>query len=301
VGYNGEKIAKEYGMNRERRKILQWGVATGTALLLGGCGKESEGVSPPGSGRYSVYLTTDDGPLRCSGNIDSVIRELRVPLAAFVVGKHARSERYRAYLDAYRSNPYVILANHSYSHANGHYSDYYRHPGRVLEDFERNRKFLGLSGKRGRLPGRDSWRLGGRAYDADRSARAAADLLAAHGYTLYGWDLEWTHTQSGRPIGSAREIYRRIRYQLEHGRSYTPGHLMLLMHDQMFGSVAAREELKGLIRLLKSDPQIRLRELADYPESVPLPRTSPRGVKLIPGATTGVSETTPVDPLNFAH
>jgi hypothetical protein len=69
----------------------------------------------------------------------------------------------------------------------------------------------------------------------------------------------------------------------------------------MFGSVAAREELKGLIRLLKSDPQIRLRELADYPERAPLSRTKPRGVKLIPGVTTGVSETTPVDPLKFAH
>jgi hypothetical protein len=277
---------------------LKWGAAAGTALLLGGCGR---GPETPGSGRYSLYLSTDDGPLRCSGNIDAVVREFRVPLAAFVVGKHARSGVYRSYLDAYRSNPYVTLANHSYSHADGRYSDYYRHPRRVLEDFEKNRRILNLSDKKGRLPGRDSWRIGGRAYDADRSATAAADLLAAHGYTLYGWDLEWTHTHSGRPVGSARQLYRKTRYQLERNRTFTPGHLMLLMHDRMFGTVGAREELKKLILLLLNDPEIRLRELSDYPAAAVQRRREERGAKLIRSVPTGVGETTPVDPLKFAH
>ena len=286
-------------MEKERRGFLQ-GLAVGASLLLLGC---QEGPKPPGEGKaqYSVYLSTDDGPFRCSGNVDAVVREMEVPLAAFVVGKHARSKRYHAYLEAYRSDPYVTLANHSYSHANGHYSDYYRHPERVLEDFERNRKFLGLSDRRGRLPGRDSWRIGGRAYDADKSARAAADLLASHGYTLYGWDLEWTHTRSGKPIGSADALYRKIRYQLERGHGFTPGHLMLLMHDQMFGSVGAREELKRLITLLKEDPTIRLRALSEYPEKAPVAQPRTQGPRLIRGSTTGIGESTPVDPMKFAH
>ncbi len=284
-------------MEKARRGFLQ-GLAVGASLLLLGC---QEGPKPPGEGKakYSVYLSTDDGPMHCSEDIDALIRETEVPLAAFVVGKHARSKRYHAYLEAYRGDPYVSLANHSYTHANGHYSDYYRHPERVLEDFERNRKFLGLSGKRGRLPGRDSWRIGGRAYDADKSARAAADLLAAHGYTLYGWDLEWTHTHSGKPIGSAETFYRRIRSQLERGHSFTPGHLMVLMHDQMFGTVGAREELRRLIVLLKRDPSIRLRALSEYPENVPIGSLPIRGPRLIRGSTTGIGESTPVDPMKF--
>ncbi|WP_456392353.1 polysaccharide deacetylase family protein [Nitratifractor sp.] len=287
-------------MQKERRAILKWGSMAAAAWLLGGCGQGP--AVPGGSERYSVYLSSDDGPLRGSANLDAAIRETKVPLTAFVVGKHARPSLFHSYLEGYRNNPYINLANHSYTHANGRYIDYYLHPGRVLADFEKNRAVLGLVDRRGRLPGRDSWRLGGRAYDADRSARAAADLLAANGYTLYGWDLEWTHTHSGRPIGTAEDLYRRIKFQLHRGHTYTPGHLMLLMHDQMFGTLSAKRELKRLITLLKSDPQIRLRPLADYPLSAP-PREAPatQGPWLIKGSPTGVGETTPVDPLHFSR
>ena len=287
-------------MRKERRAILKWGSTAAAAWFLAGCGRRPGG--PPGRERYSVYLTSDDGPLKGSPNLDAAIRETKVPLTAFVVGKHAHPSLYRSYLEGYRNNPYITLANHSYTHANGHYIDYYRHPMQVLADFEKNRVVLGLGDRRGRLPGRDSWRLGGRAYDADRSATAAADLLASHGYTLYGWDLEWTHTHSGRPIGTAEELYRRIKFQLYRGHTYTPGHLMLLMHDQMFGTLSAKMELKRLIMLLKNDPQIRLRPLADYPLSAPpykVPTT--KGPRLIKGRTTGVGETTPIDPLRFSR
>jgi len=286
-------------MERTRRDFVVGAVGGAMALALGGCGT---GPGPGGGGRYSVYLSSDDGPMRCSGAIDEVIRETRVPLAAFVVGKHARTEAYRRYLEAYRSNPYITLANHSYSHADGHYLSYYAHPERVLEDFDKNRRVLGLSDRRGRLPGRDSWRIGGRAYDADRSAAEAADLLASRGYTLYGWDLEWTHTRSGRPIGTAEGIYRKLLAMLERGHTYTPGHLMLLMHDQMFGSVGAREELRRLVTLLRDDSRIRLRSLDDYPLRAPaVRRPAGRGPRLMKGTATGVGETTPVDPLKFAR
>ncbi len=288
-------------MKHDRRATLKWLVGSGAALFLGGCGKGPE-PGEPSRRRYQVYLTTDDGPLRGSENVDRVIRETGVPMTAFVVGRHAQSSAYRARLDAYRKNPHIRLANHSYTHADGRYADYYRHPQHVLEDFEMNARILGLSGKVGRLPGRDSWRLGGRRYDADRSARAAADLLAQHGYRLYGWDLEWTHTHSGAPIGTAEVLGRKIRHQLEKGHCYTPGHLVLLMHDQMFRGRGAMEELRRLIQSLQNDPAIELQDLENYPVFGPirLPASS-KGTKLIKGPTTGVSETTPVDPLKFAH
>jgi len=280
--------------------MLKYAALGAAALCLDGC---APGPSRPGGGgRYSVYLTSDDGPMRGSAYVDSAVRETRVPLTAFLVGKHATPRLFQAYLQGYRSNPYVTLANHSYTHANGHYLDYYRHPERVLADFEKNRKALGLHEMLGRLPGRDSWRLGSRAYDADRSASAAADLLAAHGYRLFGWDLEWTHAQSGRPIGTAEEIYRRAKYQLHKAHTFTPGHLVLLMHDQMFGTLHAKEELKDLIMLFKNDPEVRLRSLDAYPRSAPPHKVATRQTpRLMPAKPTGIGETTPVDPLRFAH
>jgi len=280
--------------------MLKYAALGTAALCLDGCAPRPS--QPGGGGRYSVYLTSDDGPLKGSPNLDAAIRETKVPLAAFVVGKHAHPSLYRSYLEGYRNNPYITLANHSYTHANGHYIDYYRHPMQVLADFEKNRVVLGLGDRRGRLPGRDSWRLGGRAYDADRSATAAADLLASHGYTLYGWDLEWTHTHSGRPIGTAEELYRRIKFQLYRGHTYTPGHLMLLMHDQMFGTLSAKMELKRLIMLLKNDPEVRLRSLDVYPRSAPRHKVATlQTPRLMPAKPTGIGETTPVDPLRYAH
>ena len=286
-------------MVRQRREILKWLAGAG-ALLLTGC---QQSPTPPSSRtRYIVYLTSDDGPLRGSENVLKVVEHKGVPLWAFVVGRNSRPPSLKARLDAYRRSSYITLANHSYSHAKGHYSSYYHDPLGGLEDFEHNRKALGLQGKEGRLPGRNSWRVGGRAYDVNHSARAAADLLAKHGYTLYGWDLEWTHTASGAPIGSAEILYRKIRHQLEKGHLFTPGHLVLLMHDQMFRSRGAAAQLDKLISMLQKDPEIELAPLTRYPRmAVEIPRAPVKGPHLIKAPGTGVGEETPVDPLKFGQ
>ena len=286
-------------MKNERRKVLKWAAVSGAAWLLAGCEK---GPNPSIPGKPTVYLTTDDGPLRGSEYIDAAVREYEVPMTAFVVGKHAQSLAFRARLEAYRNNPHIRLGNHSYTHADGHYLDYYRHPQRVLRDFEHNQRALGLSEKIGRLPGRDSWRFGAWAYDADSTARAAADLLAQNGYRLYGWDLEWTHTQSGAPIGTAEQIHQKIIYQLAKGHSFTPGHLVFLMHDQMFRSRGSVEQLRSLLSLLKEDQTIRLRYIDEYPLTAP-PAILKKGAAphLIKAPVTGIGESTPVDPLKFGQ
>ena len=102
-------------------------------------------------------------------------------------------------------------------------------------------------------------------YDQDKSSARAADTLAAGGYRLYGWDIEWTHTRKGRPIGDANTIYRKILSKLHRNRLFVSKHLILLMHDQMFGSSFAVRELKKLIHKLKADPRIRLARLGEYP------------------------------------
>jgi len=238
----------------------------GAALLvwLSGCAPQSEPVPKSGK-RYAVYLTTDDGPLSGSGAVARIVEKERVPLAAFLVGAHARSERGRGLVDRYRRTAGVTLLNHSYSHAWGNYRGYYLRPAGVKEDFERNAAVLPQDRRWGRLPGRNSWRLGGRKRDDSRQAGYAADRLAAAGYRIYGWDLEWTHTRSGRPIGDARTLYRRIKARLHKGSLFTRGHLVLLIHDQMFRRPEWARELEELVRLLRRDPEIRLMPLSAYP------------------------------------
>lgn len=234
------------------------------AVLLAGCAPQE--TPRPGTGkRYSVYLTTDDGPLAGSGEVARVVRERHAPLAAFLVGAHARSRMGRALVDRYRHTPGVTLLNHSYSHAWGNYRGYYLHPGKVEADFERNAASLPQDRRWGRLPGRNSWRLGGRKRDDSRQAGLAADRLAAAGYRVYGWDLEWTHTRSGRPVGDAETLYRRIKARLHRGTLFTPGHLVLLVHDQMFRRPESARELERLVAKLQADPEIRLKPLSAYP------------------------------------
>ena len=167
-------------------------------------------------------------------------------MTAFVIGKHAASKSHAAYVENYRKNRYIDIANHSFSHANSRYLSWYRNPELVLSDFNRNKTFYGISDTISRLPGRNIWRLGGVAYDQDRTSSSAATLLASSDYKLYGWDLEWTHSVNGKPIENAATIYSKIKYKLKKNRK---GHLVLLMHDQMFASAYAANELKKLIEI----------------------------------------------------
>ncbi len=148
--------------------MMKWTGALLLLILVGGCAPKQPPL--PGA-KYCVYLTSDDGPLRSSGAINEVIAAEGVPMEAFVIGKHARPKLFRSYLEAYRANPYVTLGDHSYTHANGHYLSYYAHPDKVLEEFERTKRELNLPEKVGRLPGRDSWRIGGGLTTRTRARR----------------------------------------------------------------------------------------------------------------------------------
>ena len=74
------------------------------------------------------------------------------------------------------------------------------------------------------------------------------------------------------------------------------------MHDQMFRTPGASKQLDALIARLQKDPQIELAALSRYPQRAPKISKAPaKGPRLIKGPTTGVSETTPVDPLKFGQ
>jgi hypothetical protein len=56
-----------------------------------------------------------------------------------------------------------------------------------------------------------------------------------------------------------------VAFLLAADKTTTPGHLVLLLHDQAFQTRAAIEQLHLFFRLLKNDPAYEPALAADYP------------------------------------
>lgn len=214
-----------------------------------------------------VYLTFDDGPLAGSGKIDRIVRAEQIKINVFVVGKVMETnKKLQSYFALYRENPYIDVYNHSFSHADNQYAQYYKNPQGVVEDIIKNETLFRLPYKIVRLPGGNIWRLGDRKRDDGKECSAAADLLAAKGYTVVGWDLEWRHdSRTGAPIQSVAVMMARIATLFETERMFTPGHLVLLLHDEMFRKHKDENQLKLFIAALKKQGYI-LEHLRRYPD-----------------------------------
>jgi peptidoglycan/xylan/chitin deacetylase (PgdA/CDA1 family) len=179
-----------------------------------------------------------------------------------MVGMHveASAER-RALLARARAMPLVTIGNHSYSHANNRYANFYSDTEAVVADMLRANAVLGLVPPvDARMPGRDVFRLRGISKD-DLSVNAAQyereqvdfEFVAASGFLLFGWDFEWVHSADGKPVQSVTTLVSEIDSLFRHNRFLKPGKMVLLMHDQMFQEkFDGAENLTALIRALKS-------------------------------------------------
>lgn len=214
-----------------------------------------------------IYFTFDDGPLQGSENIDSVILAEKLKVSVFLVGEHAqKSKALGQFAAMYEGNPYIEVYNHSFTHAHDKYKLFYSDPAGVLADIRKNEQLLKLKYKIVRMPGRNMWRLGSRKRDDGASGKAAADLLAANGYKVYGWDLEWAHhPKDGTPVQSVADMKKAITDMLDNRNSFTPGHVVLLIHDEMFQQKWEKSELKQLIDLLKQNEQYVFEHMRFYP------------------------------------
>lgn len=220
-----------------------------------------------------IYLTFDDGPLEGSEHIDSVVLKERLKISVFLVGQLVmRNKKLQAYLEEYKTNPYIETYNHSYTHANGKYKQFYSRPVSVLDDIQQDEAVLGLHYKIVRLPGRNIWRLGNRKRDdasTGNSGSAAADTLASHGYKLFGWDTEWQHHPTdGTPIQTVDQMVKDIETRLESGSTFTKDHIVVLIHDEMFRKTWEESELKQLIDKLRSHENYVFEHVRFYPLSV---------------------------------
>jgi len=231
--------------------------------------------SDPANGLRTIYLTFDDGPLPGTAEVLDITRRLQIPVSMMMVGKQVSiGPREGALFEIAVRDPYTFVGNHSNSHANSHYARFYSNPAAVVADIDENQQCLNLNNRIVRLPGRNIWLVCGRLkYDLFSGVQAAR-MLARDGYTMVGWDVEWEHdSATGRPIQSVEEMVRDIDEAFEH--AFTPGHVVVLAHDEMFRNVTEDAALFILLKSLKSKGYA-FRTLDKYPACQ---RTNPSGAE----------------------
>lgn len=214
-----------------------------------------------------IYLTFDDGPLQGSENIDSVVLAEQLKISVFLVGEHAEeSKKLQSYYGMYERNPYVESYNHSFTHAHNKYQQFYSNPLNVVNDVEKNESSLNLRYKIVRLPGRNMWRVGNKKRDDGVSGKAAADSLAARGFKLFGWDIEWQHhDKDGTPVQTVQQMAKAINARLAAGSTLTKDHIVILVHDEMFQKKWEESELKQLIDTLRRNDHYVFEHIRFYP------------------------------------
>lgn len=217
--------------------------------------------------RKKIYLTFDDGPNKGTRNVLEVIRTEQVAASFFVVGQHTLDTRQQKETwEMLKADDSIELCNHSFSHAHNKYTSFYEDPAGVISDFDQSKQLLGITNNVARMPGRNAWRIDSIDHTDIAESKAAIDSLHAAGYAIMGWDIEWTFDhKSLAPDADTALLLRRIYNLLDANKTKTPGHLVLLAHDQAYQKEEYVEELRYVIRQLKNNPEYQLVLASEYP------------------------------------
>jgi len=219
-----------------------------------------------------VYLTFDDGPQPGTMNVYHTLKALGVKGTFFMVGLHATyGKAMRSVVDSIRDGyPDILLANHSYTHANGHYISFYHHYQQCFADFMKAQKDLKVERKYIRLPGNSGWVLssGIKAHDL---VMPVCKLLDSAGFSVFGWDLEWSFKRDplgpgSVPVQSADRMIRMVENAIAGHHTHKRDALVLLTHDRMFHRENYRDSLYKVINVLKTrHPEYVFETVENYP------------------------------------
>lgn len=217
--------------------------------------------------KKKIYLTFDDGPNAGTMNVLNAVIEEQVPVSFFIVAKHTRDSREQNQTwEKLKSTPGIELCNHSFSHAANRYSRFYKDPSQVVADFIRSNDSLHFNNPVARMPGRNAWRIGDVIHTDVKESRVAIDSAAIAGFKVMGWDVEWGFDhQTFVPDADTALIFRRMENLLRDSATKTPGHLVLLAHDQAFRNEEDVLLLKAFLASLKKNPDYELVLASHYP------------------------------------
>lgn len=217
--------------------------------------------------KKKIYLTFDDGPNRGTMNVLNAVKEENIPVSFFIVGKHVfDSPQQQATWQQLKEDSTIELCNHSYTHALNHYTKFYQNPAGVIKDFEESAGKLGFDNNVARMPGRNAWRIDSIDHTDIKESSAAIDSAHKAGFAIMGWDIEWMFDHKTFALTTDTDLLlRRIQNMLDASTTRTPGHLVLLAHDQAFQTQESVAQLHYLIQQLKNNPQYVLELAGNYP------------------------------------
>jgi peptidoglycan/xylan/chitin deacetylase (PgdA/CDA1 family) len=220
--------------------------------------------------KKKIYLTFDDGPNAGTLNVLKAVQEEQVPVTFFVVAKHVFDSPWQTKTwDSLKADVNIEICNHSYSHAGNRYTRFYSSPQKVIDDFRRSHDSLHFSNRIARMPGRNAWRIDSINHTDVKESRRAIDSLHLAGFDIMGWDLEWTFNhRTFSPDADTALLLRRMQNLLNDSATKTPGHLVLLAHDQAFRTEKDVQLLKAFFASLKNNPYYELRLAGTYPGTV---------------------------------
>ena len=257
-----------------------------TSVLLNSCTKKNEKVTEKKipnqpsttkivskidddevvSDKRVIYLTFDDGPNRGTENLLKILHKRNVSATAFLVGEHANgSVKQKEDLDILRKDNLIELANHSQTHAHNKYSDFYKNPVAVVEDFDRAKESLNLKNTIARTPGRNIWRLNNITSTDIKSSNEAANSLQKAGYKVIGWDLEWKPTNKMELKGKHQAMLKKVDSIFFNDLEKTSRHLVFLTHDQYLADADSINELDLFIEKLQKTNRFVFKKISDYP------------------------------------
>lgn len=217
--------------------------------------------------KKKIYLTFDDGPNIGTMNVLQTVQEEKIPVSFFVVGKHVFDSRSQTNTwQELKKDSSLEICNHSYTHASGRYSKYYSDSTLVINDFEKTANQLGLKNRVARMPGRNAWRIDSINHTDIEASEKTIDAVHRAGFAIMGWDIEWTFDhKTFAPDADIELLLRQIQNKLEAAATRTPGHLVLLAHDQAFQKEGDLQKLKLFFQQLKSNPEYELVLASAYP------------------------------------
>ena len=222
--------------------------------------------NPIDSNSRFVYFSFDDGPLMGTSNCIDVCTRENVAATFFEVGWHQSRSAFgrKLYNQISKKSNLFLIANHSFTHANGEYIHFYHHPDSALLDFLKAKIVLKTTNNITRLPGNNAWNL----QDKKRTggfARPLVNKLDSVGFNIVGWDLQWRFNRKGRPVQSPEEMALNVDSLFYYHQTFTKKHLVILMHDHMFRAPEDSIKLEVFIRLLKQRKHYRFEQLTSYP------------------------------------
>lgn len=219
------------------------------------------------STKQYIYLSFDDGPQHGTMDCYAICKKEGIKASFFMVGQHAKqkSDGKKIVSLIKESYPQLLLANHSYTHANGKYIYFYQHPLEAEQDFYRAQDSLHIPYKIARLPGNRAWVREGEVR-ASGLVKPVSLLLDSAGYNVIGWDLEWAFgRKSARPVQSAGKLAQMVDSAFAHQETRTANHLVILTHDRMFRRPADADSLVRFIQILKQNPRYVFETVDHYP------------------------------------